>query len=317
MWKIASVLMVSLVAFPVDAETFPSKSIRMLVPFAPGGATDTFARVLGAQVSERLGQQVVIENRPGAGTTIAAELVAKAAPDGHTLLFTDMSTHAITASLYKKLSYDPVKSFSAVALAASSPMMLVAHPSFNVKSIPQLIATAKKHREIPYGSSGNGTVTHLAVESLKTRTGIDLVHVPFKGGTSSVTSVLTGDIAVAIATIPAVLPFVNDHRLVALAVTSAKRAPQLPQIPAVAETVSGFNAAVINGVLVPARTTKEVVNLLNGEFNRAGESPRAKEIFSANAAEAVKISAAELQDMLARDVTRWAEVVRVSGAQVN
>ena len=298
------------------AQAFPVKPVRFIVPFAPGGATDTFARVVAQQLSESLGQQVLVDNRPGAGTTIAADAVAKAPADGYTLLFTDIATHTITPSIYAKLPYDPLKDFSAVALVASSPMMIVAHPSVNVRSVPQLITVAKKHGQITYGSSGQGTVTHLSLESLRTRTGIELVHVPFKGGATSVISVLTGEIALAIATIPAVLPHVQSGRLIPVAVTSVQRSPQLPTVPAVAETVKGFDTGVQNGVLAPARTPKDIVARLNSELNRAVDSPKAREVFATNAAVGMKVTPASLQDMMARDAKAWAEVVRVSGVKI-
>jgi tripartite-type tricarboxylate transporter receptor subunit TctC len=301
---------------PAIAQTYPAKPIRMIVSFAPGGATDTFARVVAQQAGEAMGQQIIVDNRPGAGTTIAADLVAKAQPDGYTLLFTDIATHTITPAIYPKLPYGALKDFAPVALIASSPMMVVAHPSTNVRTVPQLIAAARQHGPITYGSSGTGTVTHLSLESLKTRTGIELVHVPFKGGATSVVSVMTGEIALAIATIPAVLPHVQSRRLVAVAVTSAKRATQLPDVPAIAETVKGFDTAVNNGVLAPARTPQNIVGRLNAELNRAVDTAKAKEVFAMNAAEAVKVTPAALAEMMARDTRSWAEVVKASGVKV-
>jgi tripartite-type tricarboxylate transporter receptor subunit TctC len=312
----ASLWAASIALTPAMAQTFPAKPIRLIVSFAPGGATDTFARVVAQQVGESVGQQVIVDNRPGAGTTIAADLVAKAPADGYTLLFTDIATHTITSAIYAKLPYDALRDFAPVALVASSPMMVVAHPSVHVRTVPQLIAVAKKHGQITYGSSGNGTVTHLSLESLKTRTGIDLVHVPFKGGATSVISVMTGEIALAIATIPAVLPHVQSGRLVAVAVTSLRRSPQLPEVPAIAETVKGFDTAVNNGVLAPARTPLSLVTRLNAELNRAVDTPKAKEVFATNSAEAVKITPAALGEMMARDTKAWAEVVRASGVKI-
>lgn len=303
-------------AAPAYAQTYPAKAIRVVVSFAPGGATDTFARLAGAQLTERLGQQVIVENRPGAGTTIAAELVSRAAPDGYTLLFTDLSTHVITGSLYQKLAYDP-RDFAAVSLVASSPMIIAAHPSLNARTVKDMIATAQRHGEITYGSSGTGTVTHLSMERLKSRAGVPLTHVPFKGGTTSVTSVLTGDTALAIATVPAVLPHVKTGRLVAVAVTSGKRAPQLPDVPAIAETLPDFDTAVHNGVLAPAKTPRDIVERLNAEFNRAMEGAKAKDVLTVNAAYATPLSTGELQQMILRESNAWAAVVKASGLQAN
>ena len=298
------------------AQSFPARPIRLVVAFAPGGATDTFSRVTAAEMSKSLGQQVIVENRPGAGTTIAAELIAKSPPDGYTLLFTDLSTHAITPAIYPKLAYHPLRDFVAVAPVSSSPLIMVAHPSVNVKSAKELIALAKQHPGITCGNAGIGTVTHMAAEKFRMRAGIDLTPVNYKGGATSTISLLTGEIAIIVTTIPAALEYVRVKRLVAIGLTAEKRSALLPDIPALGETVKGVEAAVIAGVLAPAATPRAVIERLNAEFARAVDSPKAREIFTVNAAEAMKASPEAMQRSLEQDVKTWAEVVKATGVKL-
>jgi len=298
------------------AQSFPAKPVRLVVAFAPGGATDTFSRVTAADMSKSLGQQVLVENRPGAGTTIAADYVAKSPPDGYTLLFTDLSTHAITPSIYFKLPYHPLRDFTAVAPVSVSPMIMVAHPSVGVKSAKELIALAKKHPGVTCGNAGVGTVTHMAAEKFRMRAGIDLTPVNYKGGATSTISLLTGEIALIVTTIPAALEYVRAKRLVAIGLTAEKRSALLPDIPALGETVKGVDAAVIAGVLAPAATPRAVIERLNAEFARAVDSPKAREIFAVNAAEAMKSSPEAMQRALEQDVKTWAEVVKATGVRL-
>jgi tripartite-type tricarboxylate transporter receptor subunit TctC len=298
------------------AQTFPVKPVRLVVAFAPGGATDTFSRVTAAEMSKSLGQQVIVENRPGGGTTIAAELVAKSAPDGYTLLFTDLSTHSITPSIYPKLGYQPLKDFAAVATISSSPLIMVAHPSVGVKSAKELIALAKRHPGITCGNSGIGTVTHMASEKFRMRAGIDITPVNYKGGATSTVSLLTGELSLIVTTIPAALEYVRAGRLVAIGLTADKRSTLLPEIPALGETVKGVEAAVIAGVLAPAGTPRAAIDRLNAEFARAVDSPRAREIFAVNAAEAMKVSPEAMQRALEQDAKTWAEVVKATGVKL-
>ena len=300
-----------------DAQAFPSKPIRMIVPFAPGGATDTFSRSLAAELTQTLGQAVVVENRPGAGTTIGADLVAKAPPDGHTLLFTDLSTHTITGSLYAKLPYDPLRSFVPVAAANSSPLLLVVHPSVTVKSVKELIALAKRQPGITCGNSGVGTVTHMTAEKFRMRAGIAVTAVNYKGGATPVIGLLGGEIAMLFATVPASIEHVRKGKLVALGVAADRRSPFFPDIPAIGETLKGVDGAVISGVLAPAGTPRAVVDRLNSEVIKASDAPKVKEIYATNAAEAIRLNPAALQAALERDAKAWAEVVRATGVQLN
>ena len=298
------------------AQNFPTKPIRLIVAFAPGGATDTFARVAAAEITRSVGQQVIVENRPGAGATIAAEFVAKSAADGYTLLFTDLSTHAIMPSLYTKLGFNHARDLVAVAPVSSSPLLMAAHPSLGVKNARELIALAKKSPGITCGNSGAGTVTHLAAEKFRTRAGIDLTSVNYKGGTTSTVSLLTGELSLIVNTIPAVLEHVKTRKLVAIGLTADKRAVALPEIPALGETVKGVDAAVIAGVLAPANVPRAIIERLNAEFAKAVDAPKAKEIFLVNAAEAMKQSPEVMQRALEQDAKTWAAVVKVTGVKL-
>jgi tripartite-type tricarboxylate transporter receptor subunit TctC len=309
-------LITALVPASAVAQPFPAKPVRLVVAFPPGGATDTFSRVAAAEMTKSLGQQVIVENRPGAGTTIAADLVSKSAPDGYTLLFTDLSTHTITPSIYTKLGYNPLRDFAAVAPVASSPLIMVAHPSVGVKSAKELIALARKHPGVTCGNAGIGTVTHMAAEKFRWRAGIDITPVNYKGGATSTISLLTGEIALIVTTIPAALEYVRSKRLVAIGLTAEKRSALLPDIPALGETVKGVEAAVIAGVLAPAATPRAVIERLNAEFARAVDSSKAREIFAVNAAEAMKASPESMQRSLEQDVKTWAEVVKATGVKM-
>lgn len=299
------------------AQTFPVKPIRLVVPFAPGGATDTFSRTLAAELTQALGQQVIVENRPGAGTTIGAEIVAKAPADGHTLLFTDLSTHTITASLYPKLGYDPLRSFAPVAIANASPLLLAVHPSVGVKTVKDLIAVAKRNPGMACGNSGVGTVTHMTAEKFRMRAGLQLTPVSYKGGALPVIALLGGEIPMVVTTIPAAIEHVKAGKLVALGIASDKRSPLVPNIPAIGETLKGVDGAVISGVLAPAGTPRAVIDRLNAEFAKASEAPKVKEIYATNGAEAINVSPAAMQQALERDTKAWAQVVQATGAKAN
>lgn len=298
------------------AQVFPVKPIRLIVPFPPGGPTDTFSRATAAEVAKSLGQQVIVENRPGAGTTIGADLVAKATPDGHTLFFTDLSTHTITTSLYTRLPYHPLRDFAPVAPVNSSPLILITHPSVGAKTVRELIAVAKKHPGITLANSGIGTVTHMTAEKFRLRAGIQVTPVAYKGGALPVTALLGGEVALVMATVPPSIQHVQRGKLVALGVAAARRSPYLPDIPTIAETIKGVEGAVIAGVLAPAGTPRGVIERLNAEFARASAAPRVKEIFAVNAAEALRMTPAELQASLERDVKAWAEVVEATGVKL-
>lgn len=297
------------------AQAFPSKPVRLVVPFSPGGATDTFARMAAAEMTKSLGQQVIVENRPGAGTTIAAEIVAKSPADGHTLFYTDLSTHTITGSLYSKLAYHPMRDFTAVTAVNSSPLLLVAHPSVGVKTVRELVTLAKRNPGITLGNSGVGTVTHMTAEKFRLRAGIEVIAVNYKGGNTPIVALRSGEVALVMATVPASIQHVRDRKIVALGLAAAKRSPYLPEVPAIAETLKGVEGAVIAGVLAPTGTPQPVIERLHAEFAKSSATPRAKQLFATNAAETLNLSPAGVRQAMERDVREWAEVVKATGVK--
>jgi len=307
----------TLAAATAFAQSYPAKPIRIVVSFAPGGATDIFARATAAEITRSLGQQVLVENRAGAGTTIAADLVAKSPADGYTLLFTDLSTHAITTSLYSKLAYHPVKDFAAVAAVNLSPLMLTSHPSVRAKSVKDLVAMAKKHPGVTSGHSGIGTVTHMTGELFRLRAGIQVTPVAYKGGSTPVVALLSGEIAMLMGTIPASIHYVRQGKLVGLGIAAERRSPYLPDMPTIAETIPGVEGAVFSAVLAPAGTPQNVIQLLNPEFAKASESPKVKEVFATNVAEVVRMTPAQLSQRLERDVKLWAEGGKATGTKAD
>jgi len=316
-WQMMALSLAYLAAADAAAQAFPSKPVRLIVPFAPGGATDFFSRAAAAEMTKSLGQPVIVENRPGAGTTIGAEIVAKSPPDGHTLFYTDLSTHTITGSLYSKLSYNPQRDFAPVAAVNSSPLILVAHPSVGAKTVRELIAVAKRHPGITLANSGIGTVTHMTGEKFRLRAGIQVTAVSYKGGATPIIAVLGGEVAMVMATAPASIQYVHKGQLVAIGVAAAKRSPFLPDIPAIAESLKDVEGAVISGVLAPAGTPRAIIDRLNAEFNKASDAPRVKEIFVTNVAETLKMTPDEVQRELERDVKAWAAVVKATGVRLD
>ena len=308
-----------MVLAPADAaaQAYPTRPVRLIVPFAPGGATDTFSRATAAELTKSLGQQVIVENRPGAGTTIGADVVAKSPPDGHTLFFTDLSTHTITTSLYAKLPYHPLRDFAPVAAVNSSPLVLVAHPSVGAKTVRELVTLAKKHPGITLANSGIGTVTHMTAEKFRMRAGIKVTAVSYKGGATPVIAALGGEVAMVMATVPASIQHVQRGKLVALGLAAARRSSHLPGVPTIGETIKDVEGAVISGVLAPAGTPRSIIDRLNAGFAKASEAARVKEIFAENAAEALRMSPDELRKAMERDVKAWATVVEATGVRLN
>jgi tripartite-type tricarboxylate transporter receptor subunit TctC len=303
---------------PVAAQTYPSKAVRVIVPFTPGGISDVLARVMAQHLATALGQQFIVENRPGAGTTIAAELVARSAPDGYTLYFIDMTTHAINATLYNKLPYDSLKDFTQIAMVAQTPLVLVVHPSLPVKNVKELIAFAKSRPdEIVYASSGNGTILHLSGETLKAMGGITMVHVPYKGSAPAVAALLGGEVALTFSTTPPSLPHVKAGKLRALGVTSPQRAPLLPDVPALAETLKGFDIVLYNGIMGPAGISRDVVGRLNKELARMMTLPSIKEAWAKQGADAIVMAPEQVTEHLKSDISKLGQMVRAAGAKVD
>jgi tripartite-type tricarboxylate transporter receptor subunit TctC len=299
-------------------QAYPNRSVRIVLPWPAGGITDVIMRAVNIHLTETFGQQLVIDNRPGAGGTLGAAIVAKTPADGYTLLMHDIASHCISASLYgAKLSYDPLKDFQPIAMVAGSPMVLVANPAPQVRTLPQLIALAKtRPGQLNYASSGAGSVTHLAAVRMQKLGGVDLLHVPFKGSIPAASSVMNGETFMSFSTVPAALPHAKTGRLVMIAQSFAKRAPQIPDVPTIAETLGTFDLGLLSGLWAPAGTPRAVVERLHAEVMRAVEQAKVKDILSANAAIPGRMSTQEFTDYLARETRSWDENVRSSGVKV-
>ncbi len=299
------------IADPASPDTYPNKPIRIIVPFPAGGSADTLSRIIGQKMTESWGQQVLVDNRPGAGGNIGTDAAAKSAPDGYTLLLTPSSI-ASNPSLYRKLPYDPVKDFVPVAEVGWTPMILVVHPSVPANSVKELIALAKsKPGQINYASAGNGTTNHLAGEVFKHMAGIDLVHIPYKGNPLAVLDVLSGQVPVMFDFVITSLPHVKAGKLRALAVTDAKRIPQLPDVPTVSESgVPGFEAGTWFAVFAPAGTPQALVTKLNKEIVRILNLPDVKERLYQQGAEPRPSTPAQLAKHLQQDMAKWAKQIK-------
>jgi tripartite-type tricarboxylate transporter receptor subunit TctC len=305
----------ALVAAGAQAQSYPSKPIRLVVPFTPGGGVDINARLIGPKLTEYLGQPVIIETRPGAGTNIGNEFVAKSAPDGYTLLING-GAMAINMSLYKNLNYDTLRDFVAISIFSEATNVLVVHPSLPVKSVKEFIALAKaKPAAMNFSSSGSGSTQHLSGELFNLKTGTKMMHIPFKGTSPSLTSVVGGEVMVTFANIPAISGFLKAGRLKPIATTSLKRAAQLPDVPTLKESGVDMDVTVRYGIFAPAATPKDVVNTLAGALAKAARSPDTRQRLLDLGAEPVGSSPAEFAKIMKEDIVRWAEVVRASGAK--
>ena len=289
-----------------------------MVPFAAGGATDVLARLVGERLTATLGQQVVVDNRPGAGGNIGSDVVARAEPDGYTILMGAVGTHAINPSLYPKMPYDPVKDFAPVTLVASVPNVLVVNPEVPANSVQELIDLAKaKPGELNFASSGNGTSIHLSGELFKAMTGTDIVHVPYKGSGPAVTDLLGGQVQMMFDNMPSSLPHVKAGKLRALGVTSAKRSPALPEVPTIAEAgVPGYDATSWFGILAPAGTPEPVVTRLQGAIVQALGEPEMRQRMADLGAEPVGDTPAEFGQFIAAEIAKWAKVVNDAGVKL-
>ena len=317
--RISAGAALALFALYAHAQTYPSKPIRIVVPLAAGGPGDVLARAVAQKLTESIGQQVVVDNRVGANTNIGNEAVAKSAPDGYTLLMS-ASTLTINPSLYANLPYDAIKSFVPVTLVATTPLVLVVHPSLPVKSVKDLIALAKaRPAQLLYGSAGNGSVLHLAGEMLNSMAEIKIVHVPYKGVTNAFSDLLGGQISLMFPGAPIALPQVQAGKLRALAVTSDKRSAAAPALPTVAEAAGlpGYEVSVWYGVLAPAGTPPAVVNRLHAELVKIVQSPDVATRFAALGAEPLHNTPEQFAAFLKSDLVKWTKVVRDSGAKID
>jgi tripartite-type tricarboxylate transporter receptor subunit TctC len=316
-WGLAAVLM--LVTALSSAQTYPTKPIRLVVPFPPGGATDILARDVAQKLTEAWGQSVIVDNRPGAGGNIGSELVAKSAPDGYTLEMGTVGTHAINASLYAKMPYDHVKDFTPVILVAGVPNVLVVTPSLPVNSVAELIAYAKANPgKLNFASSGNGTSIHLSGELFKVMAGVQMTHIPYKGSAPALQDLIAGQVQLMFDNLPPSLPQIKAGKLRALAVTSLARAPALPDVPTLAESgLPGFEASSWFGILAPAGTPAPIVAKLNAEVAKWLATPEAKEKLLKQGANPAGGTPEDFAKHIAAETAKWAKVVKDSGAKID
>ena len=306
-------------AVGASAQAYPTKPIRVVVPFPAGGTTDVLARAAAQKLTETLGQPAVVDNRPGAGGNIGAELVAKSPPDGYTLLMGTVGTHAINPGLYPKLPYDHVKDFAPVILVAGVPNVLVINPALPVNSVQELIAYAKANPgALNFASSGNGTSIHLSAELFKTMAGVQMTHVPYKGSAPALQDLVGGQVQLMFDNLPSSLALIKGGKLKALAVTSATRAAALPDVPTLAESgLPGFEASSWFGLLAPAGTPAPVIAKLNGEIAKWLATPEAKEKLLAQGATAAGGTPEDFAQFIAAETAKWQKVVKESGAKVD
>ena len=299
------------------APSYPIRPIRLVVGFPPGGAADILGRITAAQLTNSLGEQVVVDNRGGAGGLVATEIAARAAPDGYTFLFTSIP-HVINPHLYQKVNYDAVKDFDAVIQFVAVPLMLACNVNFPVKSVNELIALAKaKPGQINYASGGSGASSHLAMELFKSMAGLDITHIPYKGTGPLITDLISGQVNITIASAVPLIPQVKAGRLRGLAVTGARRSGALPELPAIGETVPGYEVTNWFGVLAPAGTSRAIITRINADLHKALATEALKVSLRAQGADAAGGSATEFAAAIRQDLVKWAKVVKDSGARVD
>jgi len=303
--------------YAASAADYPAKPIRLLNPLAAGGPTDILSRMVAQPLSEALGKQIVVDNRPGASGNIAAEMAAKSPPDGYTLFIAGSGNFAINPSLFSKLPYDPVRDFEPIALLATAPYLIAVHPSVPASSVKELIALAKaRPGALNYGAvTGNGA--HLATELFNTAAGIRMTHIPYKGANLATNDVLSGLIQVTFASTPGAMPFVKTGRLKALGITSLKRATALPDLPTVAETVPGFEATVWYGIAAPAGTPKPIIQRLNREIVAVVRNPALRERLIAADYEPAVGTPEQFGAFIKSEIVKWAKAVKISGARAD
>jgi tripartite-type tricarboxylate transporter receptor subunit TctC len=319
--RIARFLGVVVVALSTStfAQTWPAKPIKWIVPFAPGGTTDILARTIGEKLAVALGQPVIIENKPGAGGGVGADFTAKAPPDGYTIMGGTISTHAINASLYQSLPYDPVKDFVPITLIARVPNMLVVNPDIPAKNVAELITLLKANPgKYSFASSGNGTSQHLSGELFKSMAGVDMQHIPYKGSPPALQDVVGGQVAMTFDNITTAWPLAKGGKLRALAVTTAKRSAVAPDVPTLSESgLAGYEVGSWQGVFAPAGTPPAIVRRLNAEIVKIINMPDVKEKLIGLGAEPVGNTSEEFAALVRTEVVKWAEVVKKSGAKVD
>ena len=316
--KLSLSILVLIFAATANAQSFPTKPIKIIVPFPAGGTVDFFARVISTKLSDALGQSVLVENRAGAGGNIAAEAVAKAAPDGYTLLM-GSEIIAINTSLYSKIGYDPVKDLAPITLVGTVPNILIVHPGLPVNSVNELIALAKKTPgKISFASTGQGTSTHLSSELFKLMANVDMLHVPYKGGPPAIADLISGQVNMMFINMPTGITHVRSGKAKIIAVSSIKRVSQLPDVPTVDQAgVKGFETSAWSGLYAPAGTPADIINRLNVEVVKILKQPGVKEQLMAQGAEPVGDSPEEFSRFTLAEISKWAKIIKISGAKVD
>jgi len=315
-WTVAAAF--AMAAASAVAQGYPSKPVRMIVGFPPGGGTDVVARVISAKLQEWYGQAVLVENRPGATGTIGADAVAKSAADGYTLIMGHVNSHGIAPNLFAKLPYDAIKDFAAVAYVGYVPNVLAVHPSVQAKNVKELIALAKaKPGAMNYASSGNGSTQHLAGEMFKQLTGTDIVHIPYKGSGDAIKDLLAGTVNMNFDTMPPVLPHIQGGRLRGLAISTPKRLAQLPDVPTFEEEgIRGFDVTNWYGVMAPAGTPREIVQKLNGDINKAMQAPDVRPRLEAVGTQLSEQSAAQFEAFMKTEVTKYGKLIKDANIKI-
>lgn len=297
------------------AQAYPSKPIRLMVPFPPGGSTDIIGRIVAQKLSAQLGQPMVVENRGGAGGTIGTAVAAKAAPDGYSLMVGTTSTHVVAPSVYAKLEYDPVKDFAPVSLMAVTPYLLVVNPAVQAKTVKELVDLMRAQPgRLNYASAGIGSTTHLAMEMLKSASGTFALHIPYNGNGPAGAATIAGQVEILFGSLPAVLPHAKSGRVRALAVGTLKRSPSLPEVPTVAESgYPGFDASLWLAIMAPAGTPAPVIERLHKEVGAAVSAPETRDLLDKNGAEVLTSTPGELAAMIRDGVAKYAKIVKTAG----
>jgi tripartite-type tricarboxylate transporter receptor subunit TctC len=322
MRRIFLILFAPLLALPCACayaqSDYPNKPVRMVVGFAAGGISDVLGRAISIPVSKQLGQQVIVENKPGAGTTIAGDFTVKSAADGYTIWLQDITTHAINNTLYPKLPYDSMKDFTFVAMVASTPLMLVVHPSTPANSVRELIGMLKSGPgKYSYGSSGNGTIVHLSAEMLKSVAGVEVLHVPYKGSNPATQAILGGEVTFVFSTMPPAISNAKAGKLRALAVTTPKRVSAAPEVPTMMEAgVPNFEIVLYSGVLGPKGMDRALVRRLNTEFAKAVQAPEMKQVWQNIGADPIVMTPEQFEAATAAEIAKLAPIVKASGAKL-
>jgi tripartite-type tricarboxylate transporter receptor subunit TctC len=302
----------------LQAQTWPAKPLRMIVPFPAGGAVDVSARAISNEIAKSLGQPVVVDNRVGAGGNIGAEAAARAPADGYTLFMATSAILAINPALYSKVPFDPVNDFAPVSLVVSADNILVVHPAVPAKSVAELIALAKANPgRYSYASAGNGSSTHLAAEMFKMLAGVDLLHVPYKGGPPAVTALLAGDVHMNFDLIPSALPHIRSGKVRALGVAGVRRSPLLPELPLMSEAVPGYESSVWFGVVVPAGTPQPIVSRLSADVARGVQQPELRDRLMSMGYEVISTTPEQLAAMIRAEIPKWARVVKAAGVRID